>query len=87
MFGAMDLASLLSFELSQLQTWLAEAVTARHALATGTKTVLIQWADRRWQYTPAEMASLSGYITLLQKAVEMKQAGRRPRPGPFVVSI
>lgn len=59
------------------QQYLAEAETARHLLATGTREVEISTADgRRTTYASASLKELDSYIAQLRSAAS--PCGRRP---------
>lgn len=68
--------------LAQLQTWLTEAETARHALALGEQVVEV-WKDgRRVTYNQARLPDLDAYIKRLERDIEQATnvaAGRRKR--------
>jgi hypothetical protein len=54
----------------QKTEWLADAIAARHALITGAREVLIQHADKRIEFTAANLNALARYIIELQAAVD-----------------
>lgn len=58
-------------DLATLQTRLAEAKTARHALLTGTRVQVVARDGRRVEYTasPSGMASIEAYIAELEAAI------------------
>lgn len=52
---------------SQLETWLEEAYVAKHALATGKRTVSVQYGERRLQFEASGMSALVDHIADLQR--------------------
>jgi cell division protein FtsB len=73
--------------LTQLQTWLSEAETARHALMTGQRVVtLAHGTNRSVSFQQAEMQKLEAYIATLRAEIAAlgggDGAGRR---GPLLV--
>ena len=68
--------------LVQLQQWLGEAETARHALAMGEQVVEV-WKDgRRVTYNKGSMPDLDAYIQRLERDIEKATnlaAGKRRR--------
>lgn len=74
-----------------LQTYLDDAIAARHALATG-QTVVELWRDgRRVNYSQATLSQLTDYIKQLQQEIAQAQAleagtPRRRAIGGFVYS-
>ncbi|MGQ2942916.1 MAG: gpW family head-tail joining protein [Blastomonas fulva] len=67
--------------LVQLQLWLGEAETARHALAMGEQVVEV-WKDgRRITYSAARLPDLEAYIKRLERDIEQatKVAAGKPR--------
>lgn len=79
----MELNALLNLDTAQLQTWLSEALAARHQLAIGARTVAIQWEDRRQQYSEADVPALNRYIADLQTAITRKTTGGLPARRPI----
>jgi len=79
--------SLLSLPLPTLQTWLTEAMTARHELATGSRVSYIAHHTTARTYKSSSITELDGYIASLQGAIQAKLNGatvaaRRPiHPG------
>lgn len=57
---------------------LAEAQAALHALQTGTQEVLVHYADRRVQFTPANVDKLIMYIRELESQCGVCKKRRRP---------
>lgn len=82
----MDAQTLASMSLETLQTWLGEALAARHQLALGKLTSLIQWGENRQQYNAANAAELESYIAALQSAISARSAGRSLR-APLVIGF
>lgn len=82
----MDYSALTTIDLETLQTWLSEAISARHQLATGKQSVRIEWLDHRMQYTQANLGDLAEYIQQLQGAIRAKENGR-PRNVPLVIGF
>ena len=68
--------------LVQLQLWLTEAETARHALAMGEQVVEV-WKDgRRITYNRNTLGDLEAYIKRLERDIEQASnvaAGKRRR--------
>lgn len=66
--------------LSQLQTWLAEAETARHKLATGggVEEVSSPGGDRV-RFTAASLTQLDKYIASLKQQIAAAQASTSSR--------
>ena len=67
--------------LDQLQTWLGEAESARHALAMGEALVEV-WRDgRRVTYSKASLNDLQSYIDWLNAEIARvtAQASGKPR--------
>ncbi|EQA97118.1 head-tail joining protein [Sphingobium sp. HDIP04] len=68
-------------DLTQLQTWLAEAEAARHLLAMGEQVVEV-WRDgRRMTYSERNLSDLNDYISFLGNEIDRKtnEAAGRPR--------
>lgn len=61
--------------LATLQTRLAEAQDAYHALNTGAQTVSLSTGDKRLAFTPADVDKLRTYIKDLQSAIAIEQGG------------
>lgn len=56
-------------DLATLQTWLADAEAAHHALAIGGKRVTVERAGTKIVYTPANLSALKSYIASLQSQI------------------
>lgn len=71
--------------LTQLQTWLSEAETARHALAMGEGVVEIMRDGRRMSYTRRNLSDLNSYIAWLETEIEKStaEAAGSPRRRPI----
>lgn len=63
-----------------LATWLAEAQTALHALATGQQTVSVGMGDKKVTYTPADVDKLKRHIRELQTAIAVLAGTSTPTP-------
>ena len=63
-----------------LATWLADAQTALHALATGQKTVSVGMGDIKVSYTPADVDKLKRHIRELQTAIAVLAGTSTPTP-------
>jgi hypothetical protein len=63
-----------------LQTWLAEAQTAFHALSIGKQTVSLSIGDKRVAFTAAEVPKLRAYISQLQTAIAINQGTSTGKP-------
>lgn len=73
--------------LSQLQTWLTEAETARHQLATGAAVVEIMRDGRRLQYRNASLPQLEAYIRTLESDIEKATADAAGRPRRSAIGV
>lgn len=84
----MDVASLVTLTLEQLETNLAEALQAQHGLMIGQREVSVRDADgKSIQYTDATARNLSAYIAALQSAIAAKKAGTTPRRHPIYLRV
>lgn len=72
----MDAAILSSLSLTDLQSRLSEALSAKHQLTLGNKASLIHVADQRTDFTPASAADLDAYIASLHRAIQAKTTNR-----------
>jgi len=70
-------------QIDVLQTRLAEAETAYHALMTGERIVSISIEGRGQSYTPADMGRLQAYIVRLKD--EIARLSGTARRGPVRV--
>lgn len=57
-------------DLAQLQTWLAEAESARHAIATGAGVQEFWRNGRRVVYSKNDLDALDKYILGLRREIE-----------------
>lgn len=78
----MDAKILQSLPLATLQQRLTEALDAKHALATGKRTVDVGVGDQRIRYSEQNVEQLDGYIAALHRAIQAQQTGR-PAYGPI----
>ena len=71
--------------LTQLQTWLSEAESARHAIAMGEGVVDVMRDGRRISYSKRNLTELNGYIAWLETEIEKKtaEADGSPRRRPI----
>lgn len=68
--------------VDQLQTWLSEAMTARHALATGARTVEIRdQGSRLLKFSETTIDQLDAYIATLR--AQLSAAMGKPRARTF----
>ena len=74
------------FPLVTLQLWLGEALTARHALLTGKRTVSVSYDGKSVTYGAADIARLDAYITSLQAQIA-DATGQRRRRGPMMIGF
>lgn len=65
--------------VDQLQTWLAEALAARHKLATGTLEVSMNHAGHAVTYSATNMQVLNAYIADLADQIATAQGGKARR--------
>lgn len=72
--------------LSTLQTRLAEAQDAFHALNTGTQTVSLSTGDKRLVFTAADVDKLRAYIRELQTAISVASGSADPRLRPSIAT-
>jgi hypothetical protein len=78
---------LMALPVPTLQTWLIEAMTARHEIATGIRVSYISHHTTARTFKSSSMEELDAYIASLQGAIQAKLNGdtvaaRRPiHPG------
>ena len=73
--------------LAQLQTWLSEAESARHSIATGAGIVSLQKDGRAMRYTAQNIADLNAYIDRLERQIEAATADAAGRPRRSAISV
>lgn len=70
------------FDLLTLQTWLTEAIAARHALLTGKRTVSVSYDGKSVTYSQTDIARLEAYIASLKNQIADLTGQQRLR-GPM----
>jgi hypothetical protein len=68
-------AALLDQSLSQLESWLAEALAARHDILTGKKVSYVAHQGTQRAYKTTGIAELDQYIASLKSAIRAKLSG------------
>jgi len=71
-------------DLATLESWLAEARTAQHALSLGKQTVTVRFGDRAVEYAPANLDQLIRYIGSLERQIAAAKGRRGPLVSPYV---
>jgi hypothetical protein len=79
-------AALASLDLTTLQSYRTEALTALHQLRTGKRTVSISHTGVSRTYAQNETRALESYISALQSAIDAKTYDR-PARGPLYVGM
>lgn len=73
--------------LSQLQTWLSEAETARHTLAMGERVASVMRAGRKMDFTAANLDDLENYIRTLERDIAAAEAAAAGRPRRSAIQV
>lgn len=68
------------------QEQLDQALTARHALLTGTARVSVGFGDRRIEYVPADLRKLDAYIAELRRELTPAAVPTRRRNRVYYVT-
>lgn len=76
----------MAIPLATLQTWLDEAITAKHSLMTGQQVVRVGGPAGNVEFTAADSSRLDGWISTLQSWISggAVNASTGPRPIRFV---
>lgn len=76
----------MAIPLSTIQTWLDEAITAKHALMTGQQVVRVGGPSGNVEFTTADASRLDGWISTLQSWITGGgvSSSTGPRPIRFV---
>jgi hypothetical protein len=77
---------LVGIPLETLQTYLADALAARHALLTGKRYASVSYASGSVTYSQADLARLDAYIAELLQQIGLLM-GTLPRRGPVYASF
>lgn len=72
----------MAIPLATLQTWLDEALTARHQLMLGKKAVRVRSGDDEVTFTQADKDKLDAYIGQLESAISAGSASGSTIPRP-----
>jgi hypothetical protein len=82
----MDTA-LINLPLATLQTWLSEALSARHTIVIGKKETYISHGQNARSYKVDQLAELDQYIANLQGAITAKAAGKTAGRRPIHIGV
>ncbi|MBE0454849.1 MAG: phage tail protein [Roseovarius sp.] len=82
----MDAHQLATLPLETLQSRLQQAQDAQHQLMLGKKAVSVGKDGSRVDFTQADSAQLSRYISALQSAIATK-SGASVRRGPIYLGV
>ncbi|PWC47162.1 phage head-tail joining protein [Azospirillum sp. TSA6c] len=74
-------------DVTTLETWLAEARAAHHALRLGQQKVSVRFGDRVVEYAPANATQLASYIASLERQIAAARGRRGPAVSPYVRMI
>lgn len=72
-------------DLTQLRTWLSEALSARHKIMTGTQAVTLAYEGRSVSYNQANLDALNAYINDLNAQIAAAGGGGLTRSAIGIV--
>lgn len=75
-------------DLVTLQTWLAQAETARHKLITGSLRQTVRYnGDREVTFAKTEIPALDSYIASLKSQIAGLEGSPSTRTGPISLTF
>lgn len=74
-------------DTTTLQTWLSQAETARHKLATGSKAEMVRHGDTETRFTAANLGDLETYIANLRSQLSASDGTPTTQRRPIYLSF
>lgn len=73
-------------DVATLRTWLTEAETARHKLATGSLVEELRHGETRTKFTTTDMEKLEAYIASLKSQIAVAEGTAASRRRPITLT-